>query len=230
MYRTGLALSALLLMPLPSTLAHAAEPVGRYLHGMVGQLKADEIWQLDDPDTGESLTADLDNLIYGGVAVQMNFSESAFEYGYESGGMLSFSNDTNVFFASGNSGAVVAAEVDNNFYLLDLYMGGFIGCKLGDHLRLYAAAGPALLLGSLELEDSEPVPTPLPQTVVISSQGRSTQGTAGIYGRLGFDLMFDNGITVGASVRQVNAQLDFDDYGEMDLNHPQYFINIGRVY
>lgn len=224
-----LVVASALLFQLLANPASAAEPVNRYLQGMLGQLSSDDIWQVDDPDTGDAYIADLDELIYGGGGVQMNFSQSAWEYGYETGGLISFNNDTNYFAASGENGGVVAFNIDNNFLLIDLYMGGFVGLKLGQHLRLYGAAGPALLFGSLDLGD-QPAPAPNQQAIVISGEGRTSKASVGFYGRMGFDLLFDNGITLGASVRQVNAELDFGDAGLMDFNHPQYFINIGKVY
>lgn len=227
--RLSVAVALLIVFIAPHS--HAEEASGRYVQGMLGRLASDEIWKVDDPATGEPLTSDLDNLIYGGGGVQTNFSHNALEYGYEAGGLISFSNDTNVFAASNENGGTVALDIDNNFLLLDLYMGGFVGLKLGEHLRIYGAAGPALLFGSLDVGDQEVVtPHGNQQAIVISGKGRTTRATAGLYGRIGFDLLLGNGFTVGASVRQVNAELDFDDSGRMDFNHPQYFINIGKVY
>ena len=74
-----------------------AEPIGRYLQGMVGTLNGDKVWQVDDSTTGEPLVADLGDLLYGGGAIQSNFSDTAIEYGYESGGLVSFKNNTSYF-------------------------------------------------------------------------------------------------------------------------------------
>lgn len=226
----AVSVSALLFMSMAPP-SYAREPSSEYVQGMLGRLASDEIWTLEDPATGEPLTSDLDNLIYGGGGVQMNFSDNALEYGYEGGGLISFSNDTNVFAASNGNGGTLAFNIDNNFLLLDLFMGGFVGLKVGEHLRIYGAAGPAILLGSLDRGDQEVVtPVGAQQAVVISGKGRTSRATAGLYGRIGLDLLLDNGFTVGASVRQVDAVLDFDESGEMDFNHPQFFINIGKVY
>ncbi|MDN3640925.1 hypothetical protein QWY82_19155 [Simiduia curdlanivorans] len=207
-----------------------AEPNERYLQGVVGWLQAEDVWQIDEDTSGEPLAADLGDLLYGGGAVQMNFGDAALEYGYETGGLVSFKNDTSYVAAAGNNGGAVAAKIDNEFWLVDLYMGAYTGIHLGDHLRFYASAGPALLIGSLDVDDSEPVPTPQSGTVVVSSAGRHTKGALGFYGKLGVDILFDSDITLGASLRQLNAKLDFGDAGEMQFNHPQYFITVGKKF
>lgn len=205
-----------------------AEPIGRYLQGMVGTLNGDKVWQVDDSTTGEPLVADLGDLLYGGGAIQSNFSDTAIEYGYESGGLVSFKNNTSYFVAVGDNGGTVLAELDNEFWQLDIHMGAYAGLRIGEHIRLYGTAGPAVLIGSLSIEDDEESASS--QAIIISSKNRQTKAALGFYGKLGLELMFGDGITVGASVRQVNAKLDFGDAGEMTFDHPQYFITVGKMY
>ncbi|BFM12825.1 hypothetical protein R50072_29780 [Simiduia litorea] len=226
MVKAFVVLSAALLC---AALCHA-EPSERYLQGMVGWLQADDVWQIDADSSGQPLAADLGDLLYGGGAVQMNFGNTALEYGYETGGLVSFKNDARYVAAAGDNGGAVGAKIDNEFWLVDLYMGAYTGIHLGDHLRFYVSVGPALLIGSLDVDDSEPVSIPQSGTVVVSSAGRHTKGALGFYGKLGVDILFDSGITLGASLRQVNAKLDFGAAGEMQFNDPQYFITVGKKF
>ena len=83
----------------------------RYLHVMVGTLDGEDTWTLED-ENGEDISADRDDLIYGGVAAQMANNTGVFQYGFESGGLISFKNDTSYFIKS-DGGATARLKVKN---------------------------------------------------------------------------------------------------------------------
>jgi hypothetical protein len=94
-----------------------------YVQGMLGVLDADNAWTLTDEDTGKTLESDLGKLIYGGGMGQQMVREGKFEYGFEGGGLVSWKNSNQVFYASNN---MAALSLDNDMFLLDLSLGGTV--------------------------------------------------------------------------------------------------------
>ena len=126
-----------LLSPLLSPLLHAQENAQkteseegmdiRYLHVMLGQLDAEDSWTIED-ENGDKVSADRDDMIYGGVFAQLSSSGGKFQYGLESGGLISFKNDTSYFIRS-NGGATGRIKVKNQLWVLDMSLGGFVSFR-----------------------------------------------------------------------------------------------------
>ena len=204
----------------------------RYMQGMAGVLDAGDAWQIDDGADASSYVADIDKMIYGGGAVHLSHMDGAFQYGVETGGLVSFHADTSSFVKV-DDGATVAVKVESSLWLVDVSLGGFVSYSVGEHFRLYASAGPSVIYGSLSIDDDEIEPTPYDNganTITFSPNSRESDFQIGLYARAGFEFILTNGITFGASVRQVDSELDFGDSGEIDLNHPQYFLTVGKKY
>lgn len=203
----------------------------RYLQVMLGTLDAGDAWTIRD-DSGEISSSDWSDLIYGGVAVQLGSSTGKFQYGLETGGMISFKNDTNVFGRSEeDEGLNAQIEVENDFLLLDVAAGGFVSYRPWRAFRVYASAGPALMLGTLFIEDEDvEIRRGEDGDIDFRPGDRETDVDAGLYARVGFDIILDNGFVFGASARKVDGELDFGNSGTVELDDVQYFLSLGWSY
>lgn len=201
----------------------------RYLHAMLGFLSLDDAWTISD-ENDVSTTADRDDLIYGGAIAQLSASSGKLQYGLESGGLISFQNDTS-YFVQQNGGLTAEIKLKNNLWLLDLSLGGFVSYRLINGLRLYAATGPAIVMGSLKIED-EPEVTPQSQssTIIINTSGRENDIDIGLYGRVGLEFITRDNFSFGLSARWVDSTLDFSNNGEIALDDAQYFITLGNAF
>jgi hypothetical protein len=130
-------------------------------------------------------------------------------------GMLAFSWRANATaFAVGSGGVAVAVDVD--LLLFDLYGGPFVNVFLGDHVRLYAAAGPLMQWG--QYEQTGP-----------SLDGNGSGFGVGLYARTGIEMLVGAGTWLGFGVRWSDSKLDLDDnQGELDLNGFQIAFTVSR--
>jgi hypothetical protein len=224
---------ALLLILLITPLVHAQRDPGYgplYVQGVLGVLDAGEAWTLDDNTSGESLESDLGQLILGGAMVQQMSKDGVFEYGFEGGGLVSWKNSNQQFFASNH---VFAVSFDNNLFLVDLSFGGAISWRPFKPLRFYLSAGPTVAVGTVEIDDDSIEVEPHTQgagegsSIQLDASGREWAAGFGLYGRGGIEFIVRD-YTFGASVRKSSTTLKFDNAGEIDLTAPQFFLTIGK--
>lgn len=200
----------------------------RYLQVMLGTLDTDEAWTITDSD-GDIVNTDWSELIYGGVAVQLSRDTGRFQYGLETSGLISFQNDASVFARSdADEGLDARIKVDNQFLLLDFAIGGFVSYRPWQHLRVYASAGPAVMFGTLSIGKNDvEIERGDQGDIDFSPDGRENDVDAGVYARVGFDLILGKGFIVGASARKVDGELDFGNSGVVELDDTQYFLSLG---
>lgn len=204
----------------------------RYLHVVLGALDADESWTISDDDGNES-TSGRDDLIYAGVLAQLSNQSGVFQYGIESGGMISFKNDTS-YFVHSNGGATATIKVKNQLWILDMSLGGFVSVRPWHWFRVYASAGPSIMIGSMAIDDDDVEIQPLSgvsgNSISYQPSSRETDVDVGIYGRAGFDIILDNGFVLGFSARKVDSEMDFNDSGVISLDSTQYFLTLGQAF
>jgi opacity protein-like surface antigen len=197
-----------------------------YVQGMLGVLDADNAWTLTDADTGETLESDLGELIYGGGMAQQMVREGVFEYGFEGGGLVSWKNSNQTFYASNH---VAAVSFDNDMFLLDLSFGGTISWRPVKPFRLYLGAGPALAIGTVDVKNETPELAPQDGTTERSNvNGREWAVGVSLYGRVGIEFIVDK-FTFGVTARKTGSTLDFGQAGEIDLSGTQLFLTIGTL-
>ncbi|ARN74607.1 hypothetical protein [Oceanicoccus sagamiensis] len=204
----------------------------RYLHVMLGKLDAEDSWTIED-DNGDQVSADRDDLIYGGVAAQIGKGDGIFQYGFESGGLISFKNDTSYFIKS-DGGATARLRVKNELWMLDLSLGGFVSVRPWSWLRVYASAGPSIMIGSMAIDDDDVSVQPLDggsiADIEFEPSSRETDVDVGVYGRAGIDIILNNGFVLGVSARKVDSEMDFGDNGIIELDDTQYFLTLGQAF
>ncbi|TQV74198.1 hypothetical protein FKG94_16455 [Exilibacterium tricleocarpae] len=196
----------------------------RYLQVMLGTLDTSEAWTISD-SAGDIVSTDWNELIYGGVAVQLSSNGGRLQYGLETSGLISFQTDASVFGRSDEDGLEAEIEVDNEFLLLDFALGGFVSYRPWPGFRVYASAGPAVMFGTMSIDDGDVEGNR--DDIDFDPDGRETDVDAGLYARVGFDIILSNGFIVGANARRVEGELDFKDSGVVDLDEIQYFLTLG---
>jgi hypothetical protein len=196
------------------------------MHVMLGKLDSDEGWLIKDDETGETIESGLGTLPYAGIAVQMNYGSGIFEYGFESGGIISYKNDTAVFAGSSDGGFNGRIYVKNDMRMIDMSLGGYLAVRPTTWLRFYVSAGPSVVWGSMSVDDDDVEIEPYSGGGYrYNPSGRKSDITGSFYARAGFDILFGDDIGIGFSVRKNEYDLDFGDVGEFDLNEPQYLLS-----
>lgn len=224
---TSILLSLVLLCP---ALAHSAPWEVSYAQGLIGIQDMDEAWTIDYED-GSSTTA-RDDLIYLGGLAQYNRGEGLLQFGFEAGGLLTVQNDINYFFIS-SGGLYVEVSAKNDFWTLDMFAGAYLSLNPTPYFRLYAAAGPTLMWGSLSMNEDDVEITPFDNegsNITINLGGRQNASDLGLYGRVGVDFVPMSDLVIGLSARKINGELDFDNNGIVTLDDTQYFLTFTRRY
>jgi len=197
----------------------------------LGTFELQDAWTIEDTSGVETTAAD-DDLIYGGAMVQIPSNDGVFQYGFESGGLLTFRNKTS-YFVTQDAGLTVRVAIKNELWIMDLALGGFVSVRPWRQVRFYASAGPSFFVGSLDIGDDDVSVQPLSginSNVAINTSGRKRDSDLGFYGRIGAEVILDSGYTFGVSARQINSQLDFDENGTIGLDDIQYFLTIGQSF
>ncbi len=189
-----------------------AEEVDRptILQFMVGEM----VISNDDPRVSD----DDYNVTLFGVAAQKPFYGEISQFGIETGGLFNWKSETRAYAASGGGGGgTIAISTDINQFIFDYFFGGYASLQPIKWFRLYAGAGPLLIYGSRETEETDPATS---QVETKSDSGFS----AGVYGRAGIDIIITENFIIGASVRGIQTGLSFEDtVGDLDVEGWQYF-------
>jgi len=169
----------------------------------------------DDPQVSGG---DYDITLVGVAAQKPFWGGDLAQAGVEIGALLNWKSETRAFSASGGGGGgTIAVSVDINQFLFDYFFGGYVSLRPIKWLRLYVGAGPLLIYGSRETDETDPATS---QVETKSESGFS----AGVYGRGGIDMIFSENFNLGAGVRATRTGLSFNDTtGKVDVEGWQYF-------
>lgn len=201
-----------------------------YAQGLIGVQDMQAAWTIEHEDG--SSTSGRDDLIYLGGLAQFSGNEGLLQYGFEAGGLFTFQNDLNYFFIT-DGGIQLEVVAANNFWALDLFTGGYLSINPSPNLRLYAAAGPALVIGSLYVNEDELQVNPLENegaNFTIDMGGRQNTTDISLYGRVGIDFIPVQDLVIGLSARTLSSELEFENNGRISLNGTQYFLTFTRKY
>ncbi len=197
-----------------------------YAQAMLGSMDADDAWSLDDPSTGIRLEGDYSSLPIGGGVAQRLWGAKA-QYGFEGGSLVSFKNDE-VVFSGADPGLRVS--IDNELFLMDVFMGGVVSVRPTRWLRLYAAAGASIAWGFLngdEDDDDDDDGVVVINGIVIDLDENHFDYSFALYGRVGIEFELNSGFTFGVSARYTEHKMDFDERGELTLDDVQWFMTLG---
>jgi hypothetical protein len=160
-----------------------------------------------DDDPGTVTTNDLSTMPYLGIGGQYAFADAESHIGLDATLLFGWRSH-NSSVTAGNGQAYI--YLDTELWMLDLAMGLYAQTILGDHWRIYAAAGPLMLFAGYtedaRQEDLEASPTE-------TSKDSNTDSEFGIggYARVGLEYQLQNGAFMGVCVRGVKTNLEFND-------------------
>jgi hypothetical protein len=203
----------------PFTCMAADEIPPTYIQVFIGAAQFNEdrmtFQKTADDDPGTVTTNDLSTMPYLGIGGQYGFSEAETHIGLDATLLFGWRSH-NSSVTAGNGQAHV--YLDTELWMLDLAMGLYAQSILGDHWRLYAAAGPVMLFAGYtedgKQEDLEASPTE-------TSKDSNTDSEFGIggYARVGAEYRLQNGAFMGVCMRGVKTNLEFNttiDDGGLD--------------
>jgi hypothetical protein len=193
----------------PDALAEdAARPLKLQL--MAGQM----VIANDDPQVSGG---DYDITLVG-VAAQKPFWGKWAQAGIEMGALFNWKTETRSYFVSGGGGGGTAAiSADITQFLFDYFFGGYASLEPVKWLRLYAGAGPLLIIGSRTTEETDPATSE-------TEEKSESDFSAGVYGRGGIDIIFSKNFMLGAGARYTQTGLSFSGpAGKLDVKGWQYF-------
>jgi hypothetical protein len=154
-----------------------------------------------------------------GLSVQMPVIGEGLCAGGEGGFLIGWWYDS---VAARNTAGTRLVDVAGRLFTVDLFLGGYLSADVGDKIRIYAGAGPMMLLGYYRADYRETDPA-----TSTTYDGSSSDAALGIgyYARAGLDLILDRSILWGVGVRQVRTELDFGNpMGEIDIDAIQFFM------
>jgi hypothetical protein len=162
-----------------------------------------------------------------GVGGQYAFSEGSTHFGLDGTILVGWrSRDSSV--SAGNGQAEL--KLDTNLWLVDLAMGIYAQTILGQHWRLYLAAGPLMLFGEYSEESEEEDLEVTPTEERDSSSSDSGFGIGG-YARVGLEYRLANHAFMGLCVRAIDTNLEFDSaLDDSGLSGVQGFITYSQPY
>ncbi|MEW6672273.1 MAG: outer membrane beta-barrel protein [Thermodesulfobacteriota bacterium] len=199
----------LALTPADVSAEEAEQPLTLQL--MVGEM----VISNDDPQVSGG---DYTITLFGAGAQQSFFGGNLAQAGIETGLLLNWKSETrDVSVSGGGGGGSLAVSVDINQFLFDYYFGAYGSIRPIKWLRLYVGAGPLLIYGQRETEETDPATA---QVETKSESGFS----AGVYGRGGIDFVFTENFMLGAGARATRTGLSFNDAaGKIEVEGWQYF-------
>jgi hypothetical protein len=156
---------------------------------------------LEFTSPGGSNTTDMASLPQLGGAWSTKPKDEGLSFGLECTFLLGFKFDDVTTYA-GNNNIIVTSS--SSLWLLDFSGGGYANLMLGNKVRLYAAAGPLVMLSFYDSDEQYSDGSPK------TSESETTYGF-GAYARTGLEFEVHNGGYLGAGVRWNWSNLDFDN-------------------
>ena len=184
-----------------------------YGHALLGQMNISE--------TASELEEDTQSMTIFGAEAQRSYTSGMFELGMETGAIFSWDSSLRYFKASsGGDGGTVAVAVTVDSFMMDYFLGGFVGLKPFEWLRLGVGAGPLLIWGTREIEPEDPAADETTADSVAEFGG-------GLYARAFIDIYISRIFGVYAGARRVETSLSFEDaIGTLDIDGWQYYVGL----
>ena len=218
-----------------SMIALASAPVSadydRLIGVFIGGLELDEQTGDRIDENGQPIAIDFPTLPTGGIEGEYRYGGERIAWGLNPGGSIAFkSDDTN--FSGGfteETGGVLAVEIDNSLFLIELHLGAYVRGRLHPRVTAYAAGGPMIMYGSHDVEDESVEPATAGEVDLDETDANDIN--IGYYARAGFDFEIGENQYMGFGVRLMRTELDFDKtVGEIDIEGPQYILTFSTQF
>ncbi|MEM9254065.1 MAG: outer membrane beta-barrel protein [Pseudomonadota bacterium] len=199
-----------------------------FFQGYIGVLELeDQTGEWDEVFDG-NVEVDFGSLPVAGLEAEYAFHEGWVHWGINSGGSIAWQAD-DTRFAGGftpATGGVLALQVDNSMFLAELHLGAYVRGRLHDRVTTYAAAGPMIMYGYIEVEDEQVQgmgDNPSDEPNIEDTDASDVN--IGYYVRFGIDFEYRDNAHLGVGVRYLNTELDFNNtIGKLDIEGPQYML------
>ena len=196
----------------------------------------DETGELQN-DTGEPVDIDFANLLALGIEVETPFRsrDKGLEIGVNAGGGFSWKGDDTEFAGKiDEDGGTAVFKIDNEMWILEAHIGGYIRGHIGKSADFYFGAGPAIIFAQHDVDDDDidddAMPSPTDATIILGDDS-SSDIILGYYARTGIEFDLGAGRQWGIGIRYLGGELDFDDtVGEFDLKGFQALITYSAWY
>jgi hypothetical protein len=153
-----------------------------------------------------------------GVSGGMPIIKNPVAFGLEGGALFSWMSDS--VRASGGDGSITV-HIENQLYLLDLFIGPYVSAEIAKRVRVYGGLGPLLMFGQNNNQSNEYISTPKNS---YDSYNSSAFGP-GLYARTGIEFRLKNNSWMGVGVRGFMSRLNFSNVsGKTDINGIQLMI------
>ena len=153
-----------------------------------------------------------------GICGGMSLLKEPATLGLEGGVLFGWRSDS---VTAVGHGGTIRVNIDNELYLLDLFLGPYVSANLGQRWRIYAGAGPLMMVGQYDKRSDEQVSESEP----IREDKTSMAFGGGLYARTGIEFKFEDGSYMGLCVRGFKSKLDFEDVPEdIDVKGLQFLI------
>ncbi len=153
-----------------------------------------------------------------GICGGMSLLKEPATLGLEGGVLFGWRSDS---VTAVGHGGTIRVDIDSNLYLLDLFLGPYVSANLGQRWRIYAGAGPLMMVGQYDKRSDEHVS----ESETIREDKTSMAFGGGLYARTGIEFKFEDGSFMGLCVRGFRSRLDFEDVPEdIDVNGIQFLI------
>lgn len=170
-------------------------------------------------DATVSTRSDFSAMPLLGMAIHTPMQGDVFSAGAEGGLALDWWYDTET---ARNGAGVKILETRTELGIIEFFVGGYMSADLGDAARIYAGAGPMVMLGILDSDIEETNPA-LP--VRYEDDESDAAIGAGLYARAGLELFVSESCLVGLGVRKIEADLDFGrSTGKIDYDGVQFLL------
>lgn len=218
----------LVVIAIPAFAQRAKVPM--YMQLTAGDLKlSDNSLSLDYEDT--DYNGRLETLPYLGGNAQVIVQDGTFGYGWEAGAFVSWKNDNVIYSAqSGPGGTTVNISFDNQYLAFETFMGLYADLTPTDFLRFYVSAGPLILMGRADREDTDQV-QPLNSTIVVDVKSHDTDISTGFYARLGAEFRISGNYWAGLNIRYMDSELNLSkSLGNFKIDGYSYLLCVSLRY
>ena len=226
-------LLASLLLPFSAIAADGDRPEGYepQIQVFLGVLELDDQTGEWDEISDDDVDVDFSSLPSAGIEGEYVYYKGWVHAGLNPGGSIAWKNDDTNFSGgyTEDTGGVLAVDVDNSLFLMELHLGAYIRGRFSERITGYMAGGPMVLYGSHEVEDESVEPSG--DGTVIITETDSDDINIGYYARAGIDFETGENQQLGLGVRYLSTELDFDKtVGKLDIEGPQYVLTFSQKF
>lgn len=184
------------------------------------------------PDIDESARAQSIRSIHTlGYHLHSAHNRGQLQYGLEGAVYIGWDSQRDYRIVLG--GEQTSVSVRSDFRSGDVSFGVFTSIKPVPGLRLYSGLGPSLYWGRLpryQNRDSGQYQSISSGPLIIDNQKNRYDLGVALYARVGAEVIFPNGTSLGFAARKLDATLSFGEHGRVRLGEPQYLFTVGYYY